>query len=159
MKRLWNNSFLCFSIKPLGTRYPPSLSTISIYTLVCPLAISSSLTLTCSTLSPSSTATKVPSATSSPWQPSPGFHPGLREDTGDADMMQAGQDRAVIVTVGRGFNDLIGGYPNSPIRAKGHERLEWYFLLWEASNWEQGCLQVQDDDQNEDDQNEDDQNA
>ncbi|XP_071801091.1 leucine-rich repeat serine/threonine-protein kinase 1-like isoform X3 [Asterias amurensis] len=72
-----------------------------------------------------------------PWVP-----PTIEEDS--VEDTQAGHDRAVIVTAGRGFNDVIGGYSNSPIRVKGQERLEWYFLLWEASNWEQGYLQVQD---------------
>ncbi|XP_038076820.1 leucine-rich repeat serine/threonine-protein kinase 1-like [Patiria miniata] len=68
------------------------------------------------------------------WAPS-----GMREDEAAVEEV-GGQDGAVVVTVGRGFNDLIGGYPNSPSRVKGQERLEWYFLLWETGNWEQGCL-------------------
>ncbi|XP_022107622.1 leucine-rich repeat serine/threonine-protein kinase 1-like isoform X2 [Acanthaster planci] len=81
--------------------------------------------------------TIVPVATE-PWTPSE-----MQADEAAAEAEVEGQEggAAVVVTVGRGFNDLIGGYVNSPSRVKGHERLEWYFLLWETANWEQGCPQ------------------
>ncbi|XP_072178814.1 leucine-rich repeat serine/threonine-protein kinase 1-like [Diadema setosum] len=38
--------------------------------------------------------------------------------------------RPTLITLGKGFNDLIGGYANSPARFTGQERLGWYILLW-----------------------------
>ena len=58
-------------------------------------------------------------------------------------LINAQSSNVTLMTVGPGFNDLIGGYLNSPPRFKGYlgQRV-WSMLLWNANEWEQAVAGV-----------------
>eukprot|EP00057_Strongylocentrotus_purpuratus_P000847 XP_001184678.3 PREDICTED: leucine-rich repeat serine/threonine-protein kinase 1 [Strongylocentrotus purpuratus] len=53
--------------------------------------------------------------------------------------------RPTVVTLGKGFNDLVGGYGNSPSRFTGQERLGWYILLWNMEYFNEDRLELGND--------------